>query len=205
MITLPSTTCCYVSLIFLINLRAAGEEIYFSHYATLLLLLLQFYGALCRCWSWTAFLLHEDFLCSTEETKSNRFGTTRCSFLLHGSKTCKTQTSSYLRGRSHHAPLCPLQRRWRYTRGRRRRRAPPAAPADARLHWSSSANPDTAPPTGSYTWTHICSQTCFIMHSFSHLADAFIKRHLQIEAIRTNKRATIRKCYNNCLTCSKIY
>ncbi len=35
--------------------------------------------------------------------------------------------------------------------------------------------------------------------TFSHLADAFIQSDLQmrtIEAIKTNKRAMIRKCYN---------
>ncbi len=37
------------------------------------------------------------------------------------------------------------------------------------------------------------------MYLFSHLADAFIQRNLQMrtmEAIKINKREMIRKCYN---------
>ncbi len=39
----------------------------------------------------------------------------------------------------------------------------------------------------------------FIIFTFSHLADAFIQSNLQMrtmEAIKINKRAKIRKCYN---------
>ncbi len=53
----------------------------------------------------------------------------------------------------------------------------------------------------------------YITFTFNNLADAFIQRNLQMrtrEAIKTNKRATICKCYDKsqlaqCSTCSKVF
>ncbi len=62
------------------------------------------------------------------------------------------------------------------------------------IYWIFSEHYETSSNIYIYIYIYI-----YITFTFSHLADAFIQSDLQMrkmEAIKINKRAMIRKCYN---------